>query len=46
VVPPATPLPGKIVMSFTDGHAEPVRLQNQWDYYWHAQWQPSATRPN
>jgi prepilin-type N-terminal cleavage/methylation domain-containing protein len=46
VVPPATPLPGKIVMSFTDGHAEAVPLQNLWNYYWHAQWQPPATRPN
>ena len=46
VVPPATPLPGRIVMSFSDGHAEPVRLQNLWNYYWHTQWQPPATRPN
>jgi prepilin-type N-terminal cleavage/methylation domain-containing protein len=45
VVPPATPLPGKLVMSFTDGHVEPVPLQNLWNYYWHAQWQPPATRP-
>jgi prepilin-type N-terminal cleavage/methylation domain-containing protein len=46
VVPPATILPGKLVMSFTDGHVEPVPLQNLWNYYWHAQWQPPATRPN
>ncbi len=46
VVPPATPLPGMLVMSFTDGHVEPVPLQNLWNYYWHAQWQPPATRPN
>jgi prepilin-type N-terminal cleavage/methylation domain-containing protein len=45
-VPPATSLPGKLVMSFTDGHVEPVQLQNLWTYYWHAQWQPPATRPN
>ena len=45
VVPPATPLPGKLVMSFTDGHVEAVPLQNLWNYYWHAQWQPPATRP-
>jgi len=46
VVPPATPLPGKLVMSFTDGHVEPVQLQDLWTYYWHAQWQPPAMRPN
>jgi len=46
VVPPATPLPGKLVMSFTDGHVEPVQLQSLWTYYWHSQWQPPATRPN
>ncbi len=46
VVPPATPLPGRLNMSFTDGHVEPVQLQNLWNYYWHAQWQPPATRPN
>ncbi len=46
VVPPATPLPGKIAMSFTDGHVELVPLQNLWNYYWHALWQPPAIRPN
>jgi prepilin-type processing-associated H-X9-DG protein len=46
VVPPGTPLPGKLVMSFTDGHVEAVPLQNLWNYYWHAQWQPPPTRPN
>jgi len=45
VVPPGTRLPGKIVMSFTDGHAESVPLENLWNYYWHAQWQIPATRP-
>jgi prepilin-type N-terminal cleavage/methylation domain-containing protein len=46
VVPPGTPLPGQITMSVADGHVEPVPLQNLWNYYWHAQWQPPATRPN
>jgi prepilin-type N-terminal cleavage/methylation domain-containing protein len=46
VVPPGTLLPGQITMSVADGHVEPVRLQNLWNYYWHAQWQPPATRPN
>jgi prepilin-type N-terminal cleavage/methylation domain-containing protein len=45
-VPPGTPLPGKLILSFTDGHVEPVPLQNLWNYYWHSQWQPPATRPN
>jgi prepilin-type N-terminal cleavage/methylation domain-containing protein len=45
VVPPGTRLPGKLVMSFTDGHAESVPLENLWNYYWHAQWQIPATRP-
>ena len=45
VVPPGTPLTGKLIMSFTDGHAEPVLLDNLWNYYWHGLWQPPATRP-
>lgn len=45
VVPPGSPLPGKIVMSFTDGHAEAVLLENLWTYYWHTQWQPPSPRP-
>ena len=44
-VPPGSTLPGKIVMSFTDGHAEPVSLETLWTYYWHTQWQPPSPRP-
>jgi len=45
VVPPGTPLPGKLAMSFTDGHVEPVQLQNLWTYYWHLHWIPPTIRP-
>jgi prepilin-type N-terminal cleavage/methylation domain-containing protein len=45
VVPPGTPLLGRIVMSFADGHTETVILENLWTLYWHAQWQPPASRP-
>lgn len=39
------PLPGAVVMSFFDGHAEVVRLEKLWGYYWHAGYQPPARRP-
>jgi hypothetical protein len=32
-------------MAFADGHGELVRLQNLWQYYWHLNWVPPATRP-
>ena len=32
------PLPGKIVMGFVDGHAELVRTEDLWTYYWHLNW--------
>jgi prepilin-type N-terminal cleavage/methylation domain-containing protein/prepilin-type processing-associated H-X9-DG protein len=32
-------------MAFADGHAELVQLQNLWQYYWHLNWVPPATRP-
>ena len=45
-VPPGThPLPGKNVMSFTDGHTESVPEDNLWNYDWHKNWQTPATRP-
>jgi prepilin-type processing-associated H-X9-DG protein len=46
VVPPGTILPGKIMMTFTDGHVEAAPLQNLWGYYWYNQYTPPATRPN
>jgi prepilin-type N-terminal cleavage/methylation domain-containing protein/prepilin-type processing-associated H-X9-DG protein len=44
-VPPGSPLPKGINMAFADGHVELVRLQNLWQYYWHLNWVPPATRP-
>jgi prepilin-type N-terminal cleavage/methylation domain-containing protein len=41
-IAPNPPLPGKIDMSFVDGHAELVRTENLWNYYWHVNW----TTPN
>ena len=34
----ANPLPGSINIGFVDGHAETVKLQNLWHYYWHKNW--------
>jgi len=31
-------LPGSIVMGLVDGHAESVKLQRLWRYYWHVNW--------
>jgi prepilin-type N-terminal cleavage/methylation domain-containing protein/prepilin-type processing-associated H-X9-DG protein len=31
---PATYIPGRINLSFADGHAETVFLNNLWNYYW------------
>lgn len=44
-VPPGTALPGAINMGFVDGHAEQVKLQNLWTYYWHLNWKPGAPPP-
>jgi prepilin-type processing-associated H-X9-DG protein len=44
-VPFGQPLPGSIVMSFVDGHVEPVKLQNLWNYRWHINWLTPAVRP-
>jgi prepilin-type processing-associated H-X9-DG protein len=44
-VPPGAALPGTINMGFVDGHAEQVKLQNLWNYYWHLDWAPPAVRP-
>lgn len=38
-------LPGAINMSFTDGHAETVRLERLWQLYWHRDYKPPARRP-
>jgi len=39
------PLPGSIDMGFVDGHAQLVRIQDLWTYYWHLNWKPSAPPP-
>ncbi len=39
------PMPGMIVMSFADGHAEPVKLESLWTYSWHLDWRAPAVRP-
>jgi prepilin-type N-terminal cleavage/methylation domain-containing protein len=40
-----TPLPGSLVMSFSDNHVELVKLQNLWTYYWANGWVPSTPPP-
>jgi len=37
-------LPGAINMGLADGHAEPMKLRNLWNLYWHAQWNPSLVQ--
>jgi prepilin-type N-terminal cleavage/methylation domain-containing protein len=44
-VPPGSQLPGTIDMGFVDGHAEQVKLDNLWTYYWHQNWMPPSPRP-
>jgi prepilin-type N-terminal cleavage/methylation domain-containing protein len=38
-------LPGAVDMGLADGHAELAKIENLWQYYWHRDWQPPATRP-
>ena len=44
-VPKGEKLPGGIIVSFADGHAEAVRLENLWQLYWHNGYVPPAVRP-
>jgi prepilin-type N-terminal cleavage/methylation domain-containing protein len=39
-------LPGAIVIGIADGHVQTVKLENLWQYYWHLNWEPPATRPH
>jgi len=39
------PFPGAINVGFVDGHASKVKLDDLWSLYWHAGYQPPATRP-
>jgi prepilin-type N-terminal cleavage/methylation domain-containing protein/prepilin-type processing-associated H-X9-DG protein len=43
--PPQNRLPGAINLSFYDGHAETVKLDNLWQLYWHRNYQPPVRRP-
>ncbi|HSY44064.1 MAG TPA: hypothetical protein VK811_09130, partial [Candidatus Acidoferrum sp.] len=44
-VPPNSLLPGRIDMTFADGHAESVMTQNLWTFYWHLNWTPPNPNP-
>jgi len=46
VSPAAGPLPGAINLSFTDGHAENVKLNNMWRFIWSARSISEAQPPN
>jgi prepilin-type processing-associated H-X9-DG protein len=39
--PVNAPFPGNINVGFADGHAQAVKLDNLWQLYWNATWQPS-----
>lgn len=38
-------LPGAVNVSFFDGHAQPVQLDNLWQLYWHQDYKPPGKRP-
>jgi prepilin-type N-terminal cleavage/methylation domain-containing protein len=38
-------MPGGINLFCYDGHVEPSKLENLWNYYWNRDWVPPATRP-
>ena len=42
---PGAPLVGSINVSFVDGHASPVKLDNLWTLSWHNGWVSPAKRP-
>ena len=44
-VAPGQKLLGAINMGLADGHAELAKLEKLWNYYWHRDWEPPATRP-
>jgi hypothetical protein len=39
------PLPGMVDLALYDSHAEQVRLENLWNYYWNATWVVPSPRP-
>jgi prepilin-type N-terminal cleavage/methylation domain-containing protein/prepilin-type processing-associated H-X9-DG protein len=38
-------MPGALNMGLADGHVELAKLERLWDYSWHLDWQPPASRP-
>lgn len=40
-----SPLPGAVNMSLMDGHVETVKLDKLWEFHWHNNYVPPATRP-
>jgi prepilin-type N-terminal cleavage/methylation domain-containing protein len=38
-------MPGAINMGLADGHAETVKLEKLWTYYWHLNWNVPNVRP-
>jgi len=45
-VPTASPFPGRINMSFADGHVESVRLFDLWTFMWSGKSSPRSQPPN
>jgi len=43
--PPSQPLPGAVNVILFDGHAEPVKLDDLWQLYWHVGYVPPPKRP-
>jgi hypothetical protein len=43
--PTSAPLPAAVNVVCFDGHAEAVRLDDLWQLYWHAKYEPPAKRP-
>ncbi len=39
------PLPASINMTFLDGHAEPIKLENLWKQFWHVGYVEPPVRP-
>ena len=42
---PRNALPGAVNVSFADNHAELVKLEKLWEFYWHKNWQTPSKRP-
>jgi prepilin-type N-terminal cleavage/methylation domain-containing protein/prepilin-type processing-associated H-X9-DG protein len=44
-VPAGKPLVGAINVAFIDGHIQPIKLEQLWTLYWHADWVSPGVRP-